>query len=135
MQMLGGPSQHGERDGKIIMLPGWTVIDHPAVALLGFECHKLLTSAYTIRTTGKADPLVAQLGEQEFEQIGPANVIDRYNAIFDAPLFPRRAIARRTNVYANDATTERVEQRFAIGGISAQISDDQTITIVKLINR
>ena len=74
------------------------------------------------------------LGEQEFDQEGPANVIDSYNAMSDAPLLPRCAIARTTDLYANDPPTERVEQRLTIGGIAAQIGDDQTITIVSLIN-
>ena len=53
----------------------------------------------------------------------------------DAPLLRHRAIARATDLHANDPRTERVEQHFTIGGIVAQIGDNQTITIVAAINR
>ena len=45
MQMLGGPGEHGERHGEIIVLPGRTFMNCTALALLGLECHKLLISA------------------------------------------------------------------------------------------
>ncbi len=119
MQMPGGPGQHGKRHGEIVVVSGWAFIDCTALTLLDLECRKLFESPNTFGTVSKTDPMVSQLGEQEFEQEGPANVIDRDNAMSDLARLARRAIARATDLQANDARTEGVEQRFTVAGVVA----------------
>jgi hypothetical protein len=97
MQMLGDPSQHGERHSEIIVQPGRTFVDRAALALLGLQCRKLLISALAVLATSKQDPTVSQLGEQELKQEGPANVIDWDKFMSDRPRRARRAIARATD--------------------------------------
>jgi hypothetical protein len=72
------------------------------------------------------DPILSPLSEQEFEQESPAHFVDRDNAIPDAALLAGRAIARGTDLHANNTPPKGVEQRFAIGGVIGEIGDDHT---------
>ena len=77
---------------------------------------------------------VTQLCQQKFEQEGAADIVDQYAAIFDPPTFEGRAVARTTDLHANDAAAEHLEQGFTINRVIAQIGDDHTIAVVVLID-
>ncbi len=48
----------------------------------------------------------------------------------DPARLARRAIARATDLHANNALPEVVEQGFAVGGVVAEIGNDPTITMI-----
>src|SRR6516162_9013704 len=132
--MLGGPGQHGNRHGEIVVLPGQAFIDPAILTLFRFMCFQLRISPAAFRSFNKANVTVSKFGQQELQQKRSANLVDQTGAISDTPALEGRAIARTTDLYANNACIEPVEQGFGVGRIIAQVGNDETIVTVLVVD-
>ncbi|MGC1358065.1 MAG: hypothetical protein WA851_20140, partial [Xanthobacteraceae bacterium] len=75
MQVLGRPGQQGKRYRKIVMLPGRAFVDDTIFTLLALKRRKLLKGVSGLCAFGQTDVLVAQFGEQKFEQERAADIV------------------------------------------------------------
>jgi len=112
------------------MLAGRTFIDGPALPQFGFKVHKLLKSATAHRPLNNSHLIVLHFGVKKFDQLGSANRVDQDRAISDGSPFGRHAVAKASYLKTNHTgRTKCIKQRFGIGCIIAQISDNDRRSI------
>ena len=68
------------------MLSWRAAIDLSALAKLDLQIGQLLIGEAHCRSIGKSDQIRLQFTEEQFEQIAPADGVDRQPAIFDRPI-------------------------------------------------
>src|SRR5579863_747031 len=61
MHVLARPDQHGQRHAEIVMLPRRAFIDDAALALFGFERHKLRKGAPRFRAVPRISSIMNRL--------------------------------------------------------------------------
>ena len=117
------------------MLPRRADMDGPGLTHFGFKVRKLFKSATAHRSFNKSHLIVLHLGMKKFEQIGPTNSVDQDRAIFHRPPLGRHPIAKATDLETNHTLgAKRVDQSLGISWIVAQISDNESVTVVTAVN-
>ena len=117
------------------MLSWRASVDGPALAHFGLKRHKLLISASGHRSIDNSDLTGLQQGMIKLEQIGAANGINQHRRMFDRPPFKIGAIAMATDLKANHARTKRLVQHLGVGGVVAEIRDNETLGIIAAVDR
>lgn len=117
------------------MLPGWASVHYTGISHLSLKCLKLCISALARRSIYNTDLIGLQFRVKKFDQMGSANCVNEYSALFDRPPLRIHAIAIATDLQANHSRTERLEQDFCVGRVVAKICDNESIGIVAAINR
>ena len=117
------------------MLARRALIDDPVFAHFGFKVRKLFKRATAHRSINEPHLIVLHLGVKKFDQRSSPNRVDQYCAVSNRTTLKSHPIAKAADLETDHTLgAKRVDQGFGISWIVAQISDNESVTVVTAVN-
>ncbi len=135
MLVLRRPAQHRKRDPEVVVPSRRALIDSATFAIFDLQIGKLLKSATNLNAVAKANQVGFELPVQLLEQNGPADRVDKQRAVSGRSLLWPHPVPIAADLKADDAARRPLHQDLGVGGVIAEVGNDQGILVILLIDR